>query len=217
MNNWDSRIKKQESYRNGILGNSRNWHGLKSLGFSDQVLDALNKILPNLSKELKQRSYKSPRYNRYETDYNVDNVVDALTKLVKEISLNKQDLFKSTREINNILGFKMPAWIINSTDDKNIGFCINDSYLKDSDGFDHILSLRQNIDYWTKYLSNESNFSHIESIANEQPRFNFFPIDTLEVTEHNQIKRNKKIFWILGSLFIASLIGIIISLILVFC
>ena len=212
MNSSDSRRKLQEDVRSDINNNNRLWHNWDSLDFSRGVLDVIRKLLPNLAKEMRQHHYKIPKKEKI-GEIKFENVIAPINTIVEKVAKDTQTIKKDIRELENILNFQMPSWF---DETKNFtDFSINDLYLKDSDGFDLILSIRQNVDFWSKTNIDEHQYN-TDNITKSENQIKYMDASKVRTEEVPNVKKNKKIYWIVAGIIVACLIALIVCLSLFF-
>ncbi|GAA5414958.1 hypothetical protein [Ureaplasma ceti] len=219
MANWNYRKKKQESYRNKI--NEVTWNGWNSLGLPKELSSALSRFLPKIESQLKNHKYRIPVAKNFHHDKNVINLLYNLNTLSEEVQNQKQTISTNLSELNNILDIELPNWLIISPDEYNVGFCVNETYLKDFDVYPLILLIRQNIDFWQhlSYTNINTEDSPEESSSLFKWRLNQ-QFQGSRVLEQNvsvpKIRENKWVPWLIISLGSIFLISIIIAFIMVF-
>lgn len=208
MDKNQTRRKLQEQTRNNISGANRLWYGWDSLGFSSVAISVIQNMLPNLTKEMKQQSYRIPRKEK-NLVVKYEEIVEPIDQVNTQLANRIDKIRLDIQELQNIISFQMPEWFAHNS---LANFNINEAYLKDCDGYDLILTIRQNIDYWAKYSIDEDGSNSHKIIKDTSP-LNYMDIDNLKIIEVGPIKKNKKVYWILGVLGISAVIAIIVCVV----
>ena len=212
MSNLENRRKLQEDVRSDINGNNRLWHNWDSLDFSPGVLSVIKNLLPNLNKEMRQHHYKMPKKEKI-GEIKFENVILPINEIVNKVALETQKIKIDIRELENILSFQMPSWF--DENKRFEDFSISDVYLKDSDGYDLILSIRQNIDFWSKTNIDEQQYN-ATNLTKSENQIKYMDTSKMQVEEVPSVKKNKKVYWIVGAAITLSFIALIVCLILFF-
>lgn len=208
MDKNKTRRKLQEQVRNNISGANRLWYGWDSLGFSPVAISVIQNMLPNLTKEMKQQSYRIPRKEK-NIVVKHEEIVEPIDQIASQLANQDEKIRLDIQELQNIISFQMPKWF---ADDSLANFNINESYLKDCDGYDLVLTIRQNIDYWSKYSIDEEG-SNFHKIIKDTSSLKYMDIDNLAILDVGPIKKNRRLYWILGGLGIAAVIAIIVCVV----